>query len=86
MRKRFATLTLSLGLVLTACGSDPGVDSVEFADTEDCDREDALAGERECTSRQIKAARDAEAKRKAGTAPAKPKAPATKPKTPTKKK
>lgn len=69
--RTFAAVGLGLTLVLTGCGDTSGdadfdSEGVEF-ETEDCDREDALKGERECSASQIKKAREDAAKKKATT-------------------
>ena len=69
MKKTLTAVGLGLALTLTGCGNGNGAvddEGIEF-EVEDCDREDALKGERECSSAQIKKAREDAAKKKATT-------------------
>lgn len=62
MYRRIAlSVCTAAALALTGCSTPaqqarPPVDLVEI-DVEDCDREDALKGERECSAEQIRRAR-----------------------------
>lgn len=67
MKKTITAIGMGLALVLTGCGDASGEFDSEGIEIEDCDREDALKGERECSPAQIKKAREDAAKKKAST-------------------
>lgn len=79
IRRTLIAVAATSTLLLTGCGGTPppNEDGIEF-EVEDCDREDALRGERECSQSQIDRARKSAKPTPSKTS--RPKAPASKPK------